>query len=45
MGTERADDLPIPKEEVIKRETREAKAVGGSENKTTSMSNPAGWFG
>ncbi|KAM3180373.1 hypothetical protein ACTXT7_016399 [Hymenolepis weldensis] len=38
---ERADDKPVPEEEVLSRETRDVKAVGGSENKTTAMSNPA----
>ncbi|KAM3173835.1 hypothetical protein ACTXT7_011783 [Hymenolepis weldensis] len=41
MGTERVDDKPVSEEEVLSRETRDAKEVGGSENKTTSMSNPA----
>ncbi|VUZ43945.1 unnamed protein product [Hymenolepis diminuta] len=45
MGGERADDQPVPEEEVLRRETRDAKTVGGSENKTTSMSNPAMPFG
>lgn len=45
MGGERADDAPVPEEEVLRRETRDAKTVGGSENKTTSMSNPAMPFG
>ncbi|VUZ40736.1 unnamed protein product, partial [Hymenolepis diminuta] len=38
---ERADDKPVAEEEVLSRETRDAEEVGGSENKTTSMSNPA----
>ncbi|VUZ51797.1 unnamed protein product [Hymenolepis diminuta] len=41
MSTERSDGKPILEEEILKRETRNAKTVGGSENKTTSMSNPA----
>ncbi|KAM3183240.1 hypothetical protein ACTXT7_010745 [Hymenolepis weldensis] len=41
MHTKRADKKPAPEEEVLKRETRDAKVAGGSENKTTSMSNPA----
>ncbi|VDL57911.1 unnamed protein product [Hymenolepis diminuta] len=41
MGTERADDKPVPEDEVLSRETRDAKVVGGSENKTMSMYNPA----
>ncbi|KAM3180376.1 hypothetical protein ACTXT7_016402 [Hymenolepis weldensis] len=47
MGGERADDEPVPEEDVLRRETRYAKTVGGSENKnkTTAMSNPAMPFG
>lgn len=45
MGGERADDLLVPDKEVLGRATRDAKAVGGSENKTTSVSNPAMPFG
>nr|CDS30829.1 hypothetical protein HmN_000318100 [Hymenolepis microstoma] len=41
MGGERADDQPVPEEEVLKRETRDVKAVEGSENMTMPMSNPA----
>nr|CDS27819.2 hypothetical protein HmN_000177700 [Hymenolepis microstoma] len=45
MGGERADDEPVPEEEVLRRETRDAKTVGGWENKTTFMSNPTMPFG
>ncbi|VUZ48100.1 unnamed protein product [Hymenolepis diminuta] len=44
MGTERADDKAVPEEEVLSRETRDAKEVGSSEVKTTSMSNPPQLF-
>ncbi|KAM3183333.1 hypothetical protein ACTXT7_010563 [Hymenolepis weldensis] len=39
MDTERVDDLPVPKEEVLKRETGDAKAVCGLENKTNSRNS------
>ncbi|VUZ47661.1 unnamed protein product [Hymenolepis diminuta] len=41
MGTERAGHKLMPDEEVLKREIRDNKAVGVSENKTMAMSNPA----
>nr|CDS25862.1 hypothetical protein HmN_000129400 [Hymenolepis microstoma] len=45
MGGERADYQPDPKEEVSKRETRDATVVGGSESRAAAMSNPVRPFG
>lgn len=41
MRTERSDNKPMPEDEVLFSETRDARGVGGSENKTTPMSNPS----